>query len=142
MFKKLLLPSAFYTWQEGGGEPSHGSLGWAIDTNFGSLEANFFSSHCLFFLANSCCSYILAVHLLMRLVIIVIFLLVNSSPFIYLIFFWNVYLLLVNYSPFINFLEILGKTIVGWSWRYLKLKTIVGSLLQFFKVCLMRCCGV
>ena len=37
MFKKLLLPSAFYTWQEGGGEPPHGSLGWAIDTNFGSL---------------------------------------------------------------------------------------------------------
>ena len=42
MFKKLLLPSAFYTWQEEGGEPPHGSLGWAIDTNFGSLEANFF----------------------------------------------------------------------------------------------------
>ena len=55
MFKKLLLPSAFYTWQEGGGEPPHGSLGWAIDTNFGSLEANFFSSHCFFFffIANS-----------------------------------------------------------------------------------------
>ena len=38
MFKKLLLPSAFYTWQEGGGEPPHGSLGWAIDTHFGSME--------------------------------------------------------------------------------------------------------
>lgn len=25
--------------QEGGGEPPKGSLGWAIDTNFGSLEA-------------------------------------------------------------------------------------------------------
>ncbi|KAB2083757.1 Superoxide dismutase [Mn], mitochondrial [Gossypium arboreum] len=25
--------------REGGGEPPHGSLGWAIDTNFGSLES-------------------------------------------------------------------------------------------------------
>lgn len=25
--------------QEGGGEPPHSSLGWAIDTHFGSLEA-------------------------------------------------------------------------------------------------------
>lgn len=25
--------------QHGGGEPPHGSLGWAIDTNFGSMEA-------------------------------------------------------------------------------------------------------
>lgn len=25
-------------WQEGGGEPPHGTLGWAIDTDFGSLE--------------------------------------------------------------------------------------------------------
>ena len=29
--------------------PSHGYLGWAIDTNFGSLETNFFSNHCFFF---------------------------------------------------------------------------------------------
>jgi Fe-Mn family superoxide dismutase len=26
-------------WQEGGGEPPKASLGWAIDTQFGSLEA-------------------------------------------------------------------------------------------------------
>lgn len=26
-------------WQEGGGEPPTASLGWAIDTQFGSLEA-------------------------------------------------------------------------------------------------------
>lgn len=26
-------------WQEGGGEPPKTSLGWAIDTQFGSLEA-------------------------------------------------------------------------------------------------------
>lgn len=26
-------------WQEGGGEPPKGSLGWAIDTQFGSLES-------------------------------------------------------------------------------------------------------
>lgn len=25
-------------WQEGGGEPPKASLGWAIDTQFGSLE--------------------------------------------------------------------------------------------------------
>lgn len=25
--------------QEGGGEPPKGSLGWAIDTHFGSMEA-------------------------------------------------------------------------------------------------------
>ena len=52
----------------------------------------------------------------LRLVVIVIFLLGNSSPLI-CFFIWNFYLLLVNYSPFINFLEFLGKTIVGWSWR-------------------------
>lgn len=28
-----------YPLQEGGGEPPKGSLGWAIDTDFGSLEA-------------------------------------------------------------------------------------------------------
>lgn len=28
-----------YDWQEGGGEFPHGALGWAIDTDFGSLEA-------------------------------------------------------------------------------------------------------
>lgn len=27
-----------FVWQEGGGEKPHGSLGWAIDTNFGSLD--------------------------------------------------------------------------------------------------------
>ncbi|KAK6932920.1 Manganese/iron superoxide dismutase, N-terminal [Dillenia turbinata] len=34
VFWKNLAPS-----REGGGEPPHGSLGWAIDTHFGSLEA-------------------------------------------------------------------------------------------------------
>lgn len=33
MFLNMLL------WQEGGGEPPKGSLGWAIDTHFGSMEA-------------------------------------------------------------------------------------------------------
>eukprot|EP00262_Sarcandra_glabra_P014185 TRINITY_DN4089_c2_g1_i1.p1 TRINITY_DN4089_c2_g1~~TRINITY_DN4089_c2_g1_i1.p1 ORF type:complete len:256 (-),score=29.87 TRINITY_DN4089_c2_g1_i1:365-1087(-) len=33
IFWKNLIPS-----NEGGGEPPHGSLGWAIDTHFGSLE--------------------------------------------------------------------------------------------------------
>ena len=28
-----------HTLQEGGGEPPKGSLGWAIDTHFGSFEA-------------------------------------------------------------------------------------------------------
>jgi superoxide dismutase len=28
-----------YIWQEGGGEPPHGRLGWAIDEDFGSLES-------------------------------------------------------------------------------------------------------
>lgn len=28
-----------HAWQEGGGEPAKGSLGWAIDTHFGSYEA-------------------------------------------------------------------------------------------------------
>lgn len=28
-----------YSWQEGGGELPKDSLGWAIDTNFGSIEA-------------------------------------------------------------------------------------------------------
>ncbi|XP_077222410.1 superoxide dismutase [Mn], mitochondrial-like [Tasmannia lanceolata] len=34
IFWKNLIPV-----QEGGGEPPHSSLGWAIDTNFGSFEA-------------------------------------------------------------------------------------------------------
>ncbi|MBA0596140.1 hypothetical protein Gorai_012971, partial [Gossypium raimondii] len=34
IFWKNLAPIS-----EGGGEPPHGSLGWAIDTNFGSLES-------------------------------------------------------------------------------------------------------
>ncbi|KAK7282423.1 hypothetical protein RIF29_11172 [Crotalaria pallida] len=34
IFWKNLTPT-----REGGGEPPHGSLGWAIDTHFGSLEA-------------------------------------------------------------------------------------------------------
>ena len=33
------LPSSSPLVQEGGGEPPKGSLGWAIDTQFGSFEA-------------------------------------------------------------------------------------------------------
>lgn len=49
-----------------------------------------------------------------------IFLCLSIYLLLFVFFFvccWNFYLLLVNYSPFINFLEILDKTIVGWSWR-------------------------
>lgn len=28
-----------HSWQEGGGEPPKGSLGWAVDEHFGSFEA-------------------------------------------------------------------------------------------------------
>jgi Fe-Mn family superoxide dismutase len=34
-----LLPNTSHLVQEGGGEPPKDSLGWAIDTHFGSLEA-------------------------------------------------------------------------------------------------------
>lgn len=35
----VLLPNTSHLVQEGGGEPPKSSLGWAIDTHFGSLEA-------------------------------------------------------------------------------------------------------
>lgn len=42
----VLFPSRVVSWkividflQEGGGEPPHGKLGWAIDEHFGSFEA-------------------------------------------------------------------------------------------------------
>lgn len=34
----LIARLTLHAWQEGGGEPPHGSLGWAIDADFGSLE--------------------------------------------------------------------------------------------------------
>jgi Fe-Mn family superoxide dismutase len=37
-FSGLILHSEIL-WQEGGGEPPNASLGWVIDTQFGSLEA-------------------------------------------------------------------------------------------------------
>lgn len=35
----VLLSDTLHLVQEGGGEPPKEALGWAIDTNFGSLEA-------------------------------------------------------------------------------------------------------
>jgi len=39
LYLMVLLPDTLHLVQEGGGEPPKEALGWAIDTNFGSLEA-------------------------------------------------------------------------------------------------------